>query len=60
MHLLDNAFLKLPFMDQQHSVFGATPSEILHCVRIDPIKECNSLILDEITPKKGNIGQFGS
>ena len=50
MHKLDNIYHRIHFMDPVRGVYGATPSDLLHCVRSGPMKVCNKLILDEISP----------
>lgn len=49
MHRLDNCFNYISFMDQKRGIFGATPSEILHCVRAGPLKEANKAVFSDLS-----------
>lgn len=49
MHHIKNCFHEIPFMDAKRGIFGATPSEILHCVRMGPLKEANKAVFADLT-----------
>ena len=60
MHWLDNAFYELPFVDQIRGIFGATPSEVLHCLRKGVIEWCNQLCMGKLTTtRKTEIDRLG-
>ena len=61
MHRLDNAFYELRFVDPQiRGIFGATPTEVLHCLCKGVIEWCNQMCLGKLTTtRKTQIDRLG-